>query len=60
MDTCMDWLKAFLKPGAINCEEVKEAAARAGFTRKELREAKIKLGVVSGSITVWSIPEEEA
>ena len=58
MDRCVAWLESVLADGAMNCEEVKELARKAGFTRKELRDARAKLDVISSSITIWSLPEE--
>ena len=52
------WLKAFLAGGVKDCEEVKAAALKAGISKKDLRDARVRLGVVSSSITAWGLPKE--
>lgn len=40
MDIC-DWLRDFLKDGPKDARDIRLAAKNAGFTRGELREAKL-------------------
>lgn len=53
-----DWLKNFLTGKTLPCEEVREAAFKAGFTKRELQAARAGLEVISGSVTTWSLPEK--
>lgn len=57
---CTEWLEKYLAGKTLPCEEVREAAFAKGFTRRELQIARVELGVVSGAITTWSLPEDGA
>lgn len=58
-DIC-DWLRDHLKEnGRSDCETVKAAARAAGYTRGELKEAKLLCRVISESVIYWSLPEDE-
>lgn len=60
MENCKIWLKAYLAGKILPCEEVRDAAFKAGFTKRELQVARAQLGVISGSVTTWSLPEDDA
>ena len=67
--TCEEWLKYFLlscEEDAIAVSEIKAAAEQGGYTKKELRAAKNRLGIIStnngcaGRVAdawYWSLPE---
>lgn len=58
-DVC-SWLRKYLDGrGPINCVEVRKAAREAGYTRGELKEAKLECGIVAVSVVYWSLPEGE-
>ena len=42
---CVNWLKEYLGRDSLECEFVKEAAKRAGYSKEELRAARKILGV---------------
>ena len=56
---CVTWLKQFLSAGWVPCDEVRAAAIRAGFSKRELLTARTELRVISGSVTTWQLPEEK-
>ena len=56
---CPAWLKTYLSGKIAPCDEVREAAFAEGYTRRELQQARMELGVVSGSITTWGLPKED-
>ena len=58
MTDCAIWLQEYLKGGALPCETVRDAAYAAGFSKRELQVARAELGVIPGSVTTWSIPED--
>ena len=59
-DIC-DWLRDYLKDhGRSDCETVKEAARSAGYTKSEIKEAKLLCRIKSESVIYWSLPEDEA
>lgn len=57
---CAAWLESYLGKRVLPCEEVREAAYAAGFTKKDLQQARAVLHVVPGSITTWALPAEDA
>lgn len=67
LDVC-DWLRAFLATGPKEVSEVRAAAKAAGYSRYELREAKLLCMVKSENnwskdhpVTdkwYWSLPED--
>lgn len=59
-DIC-DWLRDYLKKhGRSDCETVKGAAKTAGYTKGEIKEAKLLCRVKSESVIYWSLREDEA
>lgn len=57
----VDWLRAyFAAHGKSPAEDIKQAAAEDGYTRFELKEARLICQVKSESVTVWSLPEDRA
>lgn len=58
------WLRDVLMNGARDVSEVRAAAIAAGFTKAELRKAKILLDVrsvhISKDVWLWSLPERGA
>lgn len=61
MDIC-SWLRKTLKPGPMDVRAVKSAAKLAGYSKGELREAKLLCRVksvhVSKDVWIWSLPED--
>lgn len=58
-DIC-DWLRDYLKEhGRAACKDVKNAAKAAGYTKGEIKEAKLLCRVKSESVIYWSLPEED-
>lgn len=55
-EKCAVWLQAYLGGRTLPCEEVRDAAYAAGFSKKDLQQARAELRVVPGSITTWSLP----
>lgn len=56
-DVC-DWLREYLrKNGTTDCETVRDAARVAGYTKGEIKAAKLICQVVSTSTVYWSLPE---
>ena len=68
-DIC-DWLRNYLSHGPVEVTEIRNAAKEAGYTRGELREAKLICCVKStnnwstehphADQRFWSLPEDEA
>jgi hypothetical protein len=59
---CAEWLAATLAGGERPSQDVKRDAKAAGFTAKNLRQARERLGVVARregfpSATCWALPE---
>lgn len=60
MKDVAEWLREYLREhGETDCEAVKDAAKKAGYTRGEIREAKLICRIKSGSTISWSLPEDE-
>lgn len=68
MDVC-DWLRDFLKDGPRTVEEVRFAAKAMGYTRGDLKDARLICGVVTtnnwsrynpADTWYWSLPEDLA
>lgn len=67
-DIC-DWLRELLKGGPRDATEIRREAKDAGYTRKELREAKLLCRIVTANNWskdhpftdqwFWSLPEDE-
>lgn len=66
--TCVEWLKKELKgKDVILCDEIRKKSRKAGFSKKELREARAVLGVKtwhqinedSDVNWFWYLPEEQ-
>lgn len=66
-DIC-DWLRDYLKDGAVDVSQVRRAARDAGYTRGELREAKRICCIQTANNWsrghradrwFWSLPEDE-
>lgn len=66
--TCVEWLKNELKgKDVILCDEIRRKSRKAGFSKKELREARMLLGVKtwhqinedSDVNWFWYLPEEQ-
>ena len=60
VEDCRTWLREYLAGKTLPCEEVRDAALKAGFTKRELQVARAQLGVIPGSVTTWSLPEDNA
>lgn len=55
------WLREYLQEhGRTDCEVIRDAARAAGYTKGEIRDAKLLCRVKSESIIYWSLPEDEA
>ena len=60
MKDATNWLLGYLKEhGMTDCETVREAAKLAGYSRAELRAAKLNSPVKSRSFVFWLLPEDE-
>lgn len=56
----VDWLREyFAVHGRSPAEDVKRAAAEAGYSRFELKEARLICQVKPESVTVWSLPGDK-
>lgn len=58
-EKCVAWLHAYLGGRTLPCEEVRNAAYTAGFSKRDLQQARAELHIIPGSITTWSLPPEE-
>lgn len=57
---CTEWLAKFLSQnGAMGCEAVRQAASKAGFSRKNLRNARYEIGVKTITQSAWALPEDD-
>ena len=63
-ETVIEWLQEFLSYGAMYYETVKTTAKIEGFTRGELKSARIQLGVKlitpQPGNYLWALPGKEA
>lgn len=56
-----DWLREFLRThGETDCETVKEEAYCAGYSKSELKDARLICMIKSVSKTFWKLPEDRS
>lgn len=62
-ETVVNWLSEYLSFGAMNYHMVKATARTEGFTRGELKAARIELGVKlitpEPGVYLWALPGKE-